>query len=139
MSYLLDTNVVSESERESPDANVLKWLDETDPTDVYLSALTVGEIKKGSAKLPAGKRKAHIENWLENVRRQFGRRILPITEQTFLVWGRMMAGFEERGIVRPALDSFLEATALEHDLVLVTRNVRNFRETSTTILNPWED
>jgi predicted nucleic acid-binding protein len=139
MSYLLDTNVVSEPERKRPDANVLKWLDKTDPGIVYLSALTIGEIKKGVSKLATGKRKAHIQNWLEDVRRQFGGRILPITEQTFLVWGKMMAEFEQKGIVRPALDSFLLATALEHDLILVTRNVRNFQGSTVTLLNPWGD
>lgn len=139
MSYLIDTNVVSETERKRTDGNVLKWLEKTDPGNSYLSALTIGEIKKGVSKLPAGKRKVHIQNWLEDVRQQFGGRILPITEQTFLVWGKMMAEFEQKGIVRPALDSFLEATALEHDLILVTRNVRNFLHSSVTILNPWED
>jgi len=139
MSYLLDTNVVSETERPRPDKNVLKWLDETDPGITYLSALTIGEVKKGVSKLASGKRKAHIQDWLEDVRQQFSGRILPITEQTFLVWGKMMAESEKNGIARPVLDSFLEATALEHDLILVTRNVRNFKDTSITILNPWED
>ena len=139
MSYLLDTNVVSETERKRPDSKVLKWLENTDPGNTYLSALTIGEIKKGVSKLATGKRKAHIQNWLEGVRQQFGGRILPITEQTFLVWGKMMAEFEQRGLVRAALDSFLEATALEHDFILVTRNVRNFQHSSVTILNPWED
>jgi len=138
MSYLLDTNVVSETERPVPDKKVIKWLAETDPDDTYLSALTVGEIKKGVSKLPSGKRKAHIQNWLEVVRKQFGGRILPLTEDTFSVWGKMMAEFEKKGIVRPALDSLLEATALEHDLILVTRNVRNFTDSNVTILNPWE-
>lgn len=139
MSYLLDTNVVSETERKRPDRNVLRWLEMTDPGNTYLSALTIGEIKKGVSKLASGRRKVHIQNWLEDVRRQFGGRILPITEQTFLVWGKMMAEFEQKGIVRPALDSFLESSALEHDLILVTRNVRNFQQSSVTILNPWED
>ncbi len=139
MSYLLDTNVVSETERPVPDKNVIKWLGQTDPDDTYLSALTVGEIKKGVSKLPSGKRKAHIQNWLEVVRKQFSGRILPLTEDTFSVWGKMMAEFEKSGIVRPALDSLLEATALENDLVLVTRNVRNFKDSQVTILNPWED
>lgn len=139
MSYLLDTNVVSETERPVPDKNVIKWLAQTDPDDTYLSALTVGEIKKGLSKLPSGKRKARIQNWLEGIRKQFGGRILPLTEDTFFVWGKIMAEFEKQGIVRPALDSLLEATALEHDLILVTRNVRNFKASSVTILNPWED
>lgn len=139
MSYLLDTNVVSEPERKRPDKNVLTWLDRLDYRNVYLSALTVGEIKKGVAKLPAGKRKAHIQNWLEELRERFADRILPITESTFLVWGHMYGELEKRGLVRPILDSLFEATALEHDLVLVTRNVRNFPKTSVTLLNPWEE
>lgn len=138
MSYLLDTNVVSETERPHPDSKVVEWLSTVDPEIVYLSALTIGEIKKGVSKLTSGKKKAHIQNWLEDVRRRFGGRILPLTEQTFLVWGKIMAEFETNGMVRPALDSLLEATALEHDLILVTRNVRNFQGSAVTILNPWE-
>lgn len=138
MSYLLDTNVVSESERPAPDKNVIKWLGQTDPDDTYLSALTVGEIKKGVSKLQSGRRKVHIQTWLDVVRKRFGGRILSLTEETFSVWGKMMAEFERKGIVRPALDSLLEATALEHDLVLVTRNVKNFKDSHVTILNPWE-
>lgn len=139
MSYLLDTNVVSEPERKRPDRNVLEWLDNVDYRSVYLSALTVGEIKKGVAKLATGKRKAHIQNWLEDVRQHFAGRILPMTENTFLAWGQMYGYLEKRGIVRPIFDSLFEATAIEHDLILVTRNTRNFRSSSVTILNPWED
>jgi predicted nucleic acid-binding protein len=139
MSYLLDTNVISEPERKHPDQNVLEWLDGVDYHNVYLSALTVGEIKKGVAKLALGKRKAHIQNWLEDVRKHFAGRVLPMTENTFVVWGQMFGDLEKRGIVRPILDSFFEATAIEHGLILVTRNVRNFKDSSVTILNPWED
>ncbi|MDQ3219201.1 MAG: type II toxin-antitoxin system VapC family toxin [Acidobacteriota bacterium] len=139
MSYLLDTNVVSEPERKQPDRNVLEWLDSVDYRNVYLSAITVGEIKKGVAKLASGKRKAHIQNWLEDVRGHFAGRILPMTENTFLVWGQMYVTLEKRGIVRPILDSLFEASALEHDLILVTRNVSNFQHSSVTILSPWED
>lgn len=138
MSYLLDTNVISETERKRPDVNVLRWLEDTDRDKVYLSALSIGEITKGFSKLPMGEKRAHIQNWIENIRKQFAGRILPITEGTFIVWGKMMATFEKKGIGRPVLDSLLEATALEHDLILVTRNVRNFTDSSVTILNPWE-
>jgi len=139
MSYLLDTNVISEPKRKKPDQNVIRWFGSLDDADIYLSALTVGEMKKGAAKLPAGRNRVLVQNYLEKVRNRFTGHILPITERTFLVWGKMMAEFEQRGIVRPALDSLLEATALEHDFILVTRNVRNFQHSSVTILNPWED
>ena len=139
MSYLLDTNVISEPKRKRPDQKVIQWLGSLDDADIYLSALTVGEMKKGAVKLPSGRNRVLVQNYLEKVRNRFAGRILPITERTFLVWGKMMAEFEQRGIVRPALDSLLEATALEHDLILVTRNVRDFQHSSVTLLNPWED
>lgn len=139
MSYLLDTNVVSESEQARPNPAVLKWLSARDDTNIYLSALTVGEIRRGIEMLESGKKKAHLRNWLEYIRTTFSQRILPVTESTFEVWGVMFAAFERRGMRRPIFDSLLEATALEHDLILVTRNVRNFQGSSVTILNPWED
>lgn len=139
MSYLLDTNVVSESEQKRPEAKVLRWIGEQAPTALYLSALTIGEIRKGAERLPSGAKRAHIQNWIMDVRARFAGRILPLTEDTCSIWGTMYAGLEKRGVVRPTLDSLLEATALEHDLILVTRNVRNFQDSSVTILNPWED
>lgn len=139
MSYLLDTNVVSESEQPKPNPSVINWLAARDETNVYLSALTVGEIRRGIEMLESGKKKTHLRNWLDGIRVAFAGRILPITESTFAIWGTMFASFEKKGMKRPIFDSLLEATALEHDLILVTRNVRNFKDTSITILNPWEN
>ena len=139
MSYLLDTNIISEPKRPRPDVRVVEWLSAVDETQIFLSSLTIGEMKKGVEKLPSSKNRGLVQNYLEKTRNRFSGRILPVTENTFLVWGKMMAEFEKKGIVRPALDSLLEATALEHDLILVTRNVRNFRHSSVTVLNPRED
>ncbi len=139
MSYLVDTNVISEPSRKRPDPKVIHWLAGIDDARIYISALTVGEMKKGAVKLSSVSDSVLVQDYLEKMRNRFTGRILPITEQTFLVWGRMIAEFELKGIVRPVLDSLLEATAVEHDLILVTRNVRNFKESSVTILNPWED
>lgn len=139
MSYLLDTNVISEPSRKRPDEKVIQWLAGVEDSETYLSAFTIGEMKKGAVKLSSGRNSALVQRYVEKVRNRFAGRILPITEDTFLVWGRMVAEFEKKGVVRPILDSLLEAAALEHDLVLVTRNVRNFVGSSATILNPWED
>ena len=139
MSYLLDTNVISEPKQKMPNKKVLQWLKGLDYDEVFLSALTIGEIKKGAAKLESSRKKSDLHNWLDKLRVRFAGRILSITEETFLVWANMYAEFERKGIVRPAFDSLLEATALENDLVLVTRNVRNFHGSAATILNPWED
>lgn len=138
MSYLLDTNVISEPKRKTPDASVLRFLAGIDNSRFFISASTIGEIKKGVVKLASGRLKVELEIWFESLRNHYAARILPITESTFLVWGKMFAEFEKKGIVRPTFDSLLEATALEHDLVLVTRNVKNFKDSSVTILNPWE-
>lgn len=139
MNFLLDTNVISEPKQKKPNRKVLEWLGEQDESKIYLSVLTIGEIRKGIGRLDSGKKKAELEKWLEKLRNRFARRILPLSERTFLVWGKMCGEFENRGIVRSALDSLFEATALEQDLILVTRNVKNFQNSQVTILNPWED
>jgi len=139
MKFLLDTNVICEPKQKQPNERVLEWLDAQDEVKLFLSVLTIGEIKKGLTRLDSGKKKTALENWLEKLRNRFSRRILSMSEKTFLVWGKMYGEFEQRGIRRPAFDSLLEATALEHELILVTRNVKNFQNSQVTILNPWED
>ena len=139
MNYLLDTCTISEPKQKTPHERVLEWIDAQDESKLFLSVLTIGEIRKGITRLESGKKKAELENWLEQLRIRFSRRILSLSEKTFLVWGKMYGEFEKKGIMRPAFDSLLEATALEHDLIFVTRNVKNFQNSQVTILNPWED
>ncbi len=139
MSFLLDTCTISEPKQKQPNEKILQWLDSQDESKLYLSVLTVGEIRKGITRLESSKKKAELEKWLEKLRTRFSLRILALSERTFLVWGKMYGEFEKKGIVRPAFDSLLEATALEHDLIFVTRNVKNFQHSSVTILNPWEN
>ena len=139
MNFLLDTCAISEPKQKHPSEKVLEWLDAQDESKLYLSILTLGEIKKGITRLESSKKKATLEKWLEQLRIRFSRRILPLSEKTFLVWGKMYGEFERKGIVRPAFDSLLEATALEHDMIFVTQNVKNFHDSQITILNPWAD
>ena len=139
MSFLLDICTISEPKQKQPNEKVLQWLDSQDESKLYLSVLTIGEIRKGITRLESSKKKAELENWLEKLRNRFSRRILPLSEKTFLVWGKMYGEFEKKGISRPAFDSLLEATALEHDLIFVTRNVKNFHGSQVTVLNPWAD
>lgn len=139
MKFLLDTNLISEPKQKHPNERVLEWLDVQDESKLYLSVLNIGEIRKSITRLESGKKKTELEEWLEQLRIRFSRRILPLTEKTFLVWGRMCGEFENKGIVRSALDSLLEATALENDLILVTRNVKNFQNSQVVILNLWEN
>ena len=139
MSFLLDTNVISEPKQKQPNERVLEWLDEQDESKFYLSVLTIGEIKKGIARLESSRKKVRLENWLKQLRIRFSPRILPLSEKTFLVWGKMCGELERKGVLRPAFDSLLEASALEHDLIFVTRNIKNFFDSQITIINPWEE
>ena len=139
MNFLLDTCIISEPKQKRPSEKVLEWLDAQDESKLYLSVLTIGEIKKAISRLESSRKKAELEKWLEQLRLRFSRRILPLSEKTFLIWGKMYGEFERKGIVRPAFDSLLEATALENDMIFITRNVKNFYNSQVTILNPWKD
>ncbi len=135
MSYLLDTNVVSELARRKPAAAVLTWLDQVPYLSIYLSVLTQGELRQGVERLADGERKEQLRRWLESdVPAWFGGRFLPISKEIADRWGRLVA--ESRRSV-PEIDSLLAATALHHDLRLVTRNEADFRLPGLTVINPW--
>lgn len=138
MRFLLDTNVISELRRPRPSDSVVRWFADQEISRVFLSAVTVGEINRGIERLSGGKTKAHLQTWLEELLLKFSGRIFPVTDQTFSLWGKMYAVAERKGRTKPILDLLLEATAVEHDLVLVSRNVKNFQESVVTVLNPWE-
>ena len=138
MSYLLDTNVLSEVRRPQPDAQVLAWLDQVDEERLYLSVITIGELARGIALMPAGKRKSGLAEWLDgDLRLRFGSRLLSIDGETAFIWGRLMADAKSSGRVLPAMDGWIAATALQHRLVVTTRNVRDFEDLGLEIFNPW--
>ena len=121
MSYLLDTNVISETWRPKPDRRVQQWLEDTPNDDMYLSVLTLGEIRKGIEKLDKGKKKAQLVSWLDHkLPAWFGDRLLPINLDIADRWGYLL-GAMDRPI--PAIDSLLAATALTFNLKMVTRKV----------------
>ena len=124
MSYLIDTNVLSELRRKEPDPQVVRWISQRPATTLHLSVLTLGELRKGIAALADGDRKSRLLDWLEvELTGFFAGRILPIDATTADQWGRLMA---QAGRPLPAIDSLLAATALTHGLTLVTRNVKDF-------------
>ena len=138
MSYLIDTNVISELVRPKPDAAVLDWFASTPDEALFLSALTLGEIRRGVEKLTRpedSQRREKLRLWLEHdLRDWFGPRILPIGPDVADHWGRLLA---QAGRPVPAIDSLLAATALHHDLRLVTRNTRDFDYAGLEVVNPW--
>lgn len=131
--YLVDTNIVSEARRGTLEA--VSWLRSVDPLSVHLSALTLGEIMRGIAlKQKADPRAAaHLTEWLRKLRHDHNDRILPVTDEISVEWGRI-AAIRPRGDV----DGLIAATAIVHDLILVTRNVKDFEDTDATVINPWE-
>lgn len=135
---LLDTCVVSELARPAPDPGILAWLDSVNDDALRLSVLTLGEIKKGADLLEDGPRKVRVEAWLDELRATFADRILPVDEAVALRWGAISAASRQAGRVRPPIDSLLAATAVCHQLKLVTRNVADFEGTGAVIVNPWE-
>ena len=138
MRYLLDTCVISELVAKQPADLVVEWVDGLDPDDVYLSAITIGEIQKGIERLPQSRRRTQLDTWLtDELLGRFAGRVVALDEDVMLTWGRMMASLESRGISLPAFDSLLAASALHGDFVLVTRNEADFNATAVRLHNPW--
>ena len=137
--FLLDTNCISELVRSRPEPRVLDWMEAADESLLYLSILTLGEIRKGVAGLPAGKRQTQLEIWLElDLQARFSGRILPINALIADRWGLMAAEAKRKGWALSAIDGLLAATALQHNLTIVSRNISDFANTPVPTLNPWE-
>ena len=135
MSYLLDTNVLSELRRKTPDAGVVEWFSRRPASTLYLSVLTLGELRKGIEGVVEAERRMALTDWLEtDLPGFFAGRILPIDVQVADRWGRLVAA---AGRPLPALDSLLGATAAQHGLSMVTRNARDFADLGLDVINPW--
>ena len=139
MNYLLDTCVISEYTRRKPEEKVIRWVDSMAEDALFLSAITIGEIKKGVERLETSHRKTELQVWLNNgIIRRFGDRILPLDAQTMLVWGSLSARMGKAGQPMPVMDSLLVATAMQNNLILATRNVSDFLACGVQVINPWE-
>jgi toxin FitB len=139
MSYLLDTCVISEFVAKQPAERVVDWLAKLDPERVFISVVTVGEIQKGIDKMPASKRREALLAWLkEDLLIRFQDRLLPLETGEMLTWGALMGRLEAKGGPMPLLDSLIAATALHHDLVVVTRDEDDFAPSGVKLLNPWK-
>jgi toxin FitB len=136
--FLLDTNVVSELVRPRPNPRVTRWLDSIDEELLCLSVLTLGEIRKGIATLTNPTRKMRLEAWLSgNLLTRFEGRILPIDHAIADRWGRIAGFLAAQGSPLPVIDGLLAATALHHNLTLVTRNTSDVARTRVGVFDPW--
>ncbi|HSB04577.1 MAG TPA: type II toxin-antitoxin system VapC family toxin [Thermodesulfobacteriota bacterium] len=135
MSYLLDTNILSETVRRNPNKAVITWLDQLPGEALYVSVLTLGEIRKGIEMLADRKRREKLRLWLEHeLPEWFEGRVLTVDLAVADRWGRLLA---EVGRPVPAIDSLLAATALHHELRLVTWNSDDFEYPGLEVINPF--
>jgi hypothetical protein len=138
MSFLLDTNVVSEWVKPHPDAGVAAWLAEVDEDRVFVSVITLAELRYGIERMTTGNRRRRLDEWLRNeLPLRFEGRILAIDGATADAWGRIVVRREVSGRPISATDAFIAATVEVHGLTLVTRNARDFEPTLKSIVNPW--
>ena len=138
MNKLLDSCVMSEFMKKTPNQKIVDWMAGQIEESLFISVITIGESEKGIYKLPISRRKAILTNWVEDMIRRFGRRVLPIDTAIMRRWGKLVAELEAKGRVLPGMDSLIAVTALEHDLTIITRNERDFADTGAKILNIWK-
>jgi toxin FitB len=137
--FLLDTNCISELVRPKPEPRVVDWMEAADEALLYLSVLTIGEIRRGVAGLPQGIRRTRLETWLEvKLPARFAGRIVPIDAAIADRWGLIAAEAKRRGKPLSVIDGLLAATALHRNLTVVSRNAGDFTIAQLQVLNPWE-
>lgn len=140
MKYLLDTNVISELIKKEPHPGVLHWIDKRDETTLFLSVITFGELQKGVSKLSDKIRAERLQTWVDqDLAKRFEGRILPIDLDVVLTWGKIQGISEKNGTKLPVIDGLIAATAIAHNLTVVTRNVQDIERCQASVFNPWDD
>jgi hypothetical protein len=135
LTYLIDTNVISETRRKQPDVNVMRWISNSPRSSLYLSVLTLGEIAKGASLLAQRDQMAGLalQSWLDEIRSQFQSHIVPIDAPIAEYWGQLVA---RRSL--PVIDGLIASTAFVRGFVLVTRNTKDFEGLGIQVINPWQ-
>ncbi len=137
MRVLLDTCVVSELQRRGGELRVRKAVAALISDETFLSVITVGEITRGVLRLPAGRRRTELMEWLQSLDRDYRGRLLAVDRETVAVWGEITARAEALGRILPIADGLIAATALQHGLRIYTRNTEDFEVTGVMLTNPW--
>lgn len=139
MKVLLDTCTLSEIRNPTGRAEVKRAVLDIPNQDLYLSVITIGEITKGIALLETGKRKKDLLQWVQGLLRDFADSVLPVDCDTARIWGELTANCRKKGKLLPASDGLIAATAMQHGLYVMTRNVADFETTGVMLLNPWDN
>jgi predicted nucleic acid-binding protein len=137
MRYLLDTNIISNFTKPAPSPTLIAWMAEQSDDDLFISSLTVGEVRRGVLEKPAGKRRDQLDAWFagpQGPQALFAGRILPFDEKAGLVWARLMAEGKAKGRPRSGLDTIIAAIAEANDCIVVTDNGRDFEDIQ--VINP---
>ena len=135
MKYLVDANILSEPTKSQPAPVVLEWLAEHD-TDLLVNPIILGELEYGIRLLPRGKKRTQLQEWFDLGRRQLNCLIIDLG--TAACWATLLADLRRKGRAMPVKDSLIAATAVQHDLIVATRNVADFKKTGVATVNPFE-
>ncbi len=136
--FLLDTNVISEPSAKHPEPRVMEWLAARQSDALYLSAITLGELRRGILLLDAGRKKRGLLDWLENeIKPTFADRILDVDTEVMEKWADLAAAAKKQGRNTSSFDLIIAAIALVHDYTLATRNTADFTATGVRLVNPW--
>jgi len=139
MNYLLDTCVLSEFTRRQPEPAVLHWVEAIPEEKLFISVITLGEVQRGIERLPDSQPKTSLLVWMNNrLVERFSGRILPLDAQTMLMWGSLTARLEAARQPMPVMESLILATALQNNLIIATRNTKDFLPAGVQVINPWE-
>lgn len=138
MKILLDTCVLSEVSRPNSAVAVREFINKQNDNSIFLSVITIGELSKGIALLQGGKHRYNLEQWFLSIQNNYANHILPIDADTAKIWGDITASAKTRGFIIPAADGLIAATAMQYNLHLVTRNIKDFQETGVLLINPWD-
>jgi predicted nucleic acid-binding protein len=139
LNYLLDTCLISELVKPAPNPGVLDWLDAQPEERIFLSVVTLGEIQAGISKLVDSRRKLALMSWLENeLLPRFAHRLLPVSPDVALLWGKKRGDAAVSGATLPLADSLIAATAMSHGMTVVTRNTSDLQRCGALTLNPWD-
>lgn len=138
MKLLLDTNVLSEVTRPAPYARVLKWLDDLDEDRLFISVVSIAEIRRGVALMDEGRKREALTEWLaRDLPQRFEQRVLSVDEPIALAWGDLMGLAKRRGRGLSSMDGLIAATAVAHELTLATRNIKDFDGFGIELFDPW--
>jgi toxin FitB len=140
LNFLLDTNLISEWTKPEPKAGVVTWTADADEDRLFISVVTLAELRHGIDRLAPGRRRERLDSWLQHdLPDRFGERVLPVTLDVADTWGRIVTKCEALGHPIGVLDAFIAATADVHKLAVVTRNESDFESAVATVVNPWSD